>query len=276
MYTSLLRVQSPEIYSNIPLAMKNEIKLAVTKRFGEESPVRYPSDFYAWFAWDLAFEIGNQVATYHLDHTDQSEKFLNRLDNSLDILKNIQNVLHPMDSKKPSMSRHKDIPLENLIWWHKHVYWGIQDGETTGHYLPYINVDYLSSLGLEYLANPWMECPALESALVSAMTYSAALEKGLYLKENRWVGRFFNLFTPFQFLFTALGLNMYEYFEHKKITSEMIAVSELLTNPQISPEFVKQRLLITTEKGAKWPYGAFTLADFASRRSPSAWWVKRT
>lgn len=159
--------------------------------------------------------------------------------------------------------------------------------------------DQISDGCFWYLAQPWMEYPQLEVALVDALVYLRTLEVGLSIKAARrgWRVRAalrslvalsvgIGCAASFGFavgavagLTTWSGLTLVKIFgedwktesRRQRLFAKMLLLSQVVTDVRSSPKMIRDLTYSTQNDGAAWPVGMIALVENAAQRDSITW-----
>lgn len=291
-----------EQYLELPETMRNSIEREIDAQFepleGADKIATYTRRKKVWLTRQLAYGYAHRLARYGLN---QANEFNLRLKDALAFLEEIQEDLNPLSSEAPDSQRANEqrnrltefeqtCDPKSWVWMHMDANSEIQASKALPDPWRYSEIP-LTDLIFAYFRKPWLENPAIEFIMADALIFRSTLDFGIQInKINSWNTRGLSVgcvlvglaVAYFQGLWLGILVGalcggfgkIYHYFQNRnseKLLGEMISVSNLFSDARISPEFVKQRLLATAERGAVWPVGAIALVEHAAKRNPVTW-----
>jgi hypothetical protein len=204
-----------------------------------------------------------------------------------------------------SLSKFTDYNPKSWVWCHLDAYKGISEGPGSRHYWQTGILDV--EVCFDYISKPWMECPELDFMLVDALAYQFALQNSeTFVRSKRWYKRIrivarlgvsllaggmatnnyglgigipagIGTWTMLKMLSwtgaieTPLLIDPAPSRDHEWRVAHVASINQMLNDPRISPEFVRQRLLSVANLGVMWPTALIALVERSARRNPVAW-----
>lgn len=206
---------------------------------------------------------------------------------------------------RKSLSKFKDYDPKSWVWCHLNAYQGFSEGPGSRHYWWTGNLD--ADVCFDYISKPWMECPEMDFMLVDVLAYQTALDHGkTFVRSKRWQKRIrlairvgvsllagvmatnshglgigipagIVTWTMLKMLSwtgaveTPLLIDPAPPHDEEWRVAHVASINQMLADPRISPEFIRQRLLSVAELGALWPTALIALVERSARRNPVAW-----
>lgn len=289
-------------YFSLPEAIRRTIEREIDTRFGSaenSDRISATNREKVWVSRRIAFSYALRVARLGLR---QANEFNSRLGEALDFLRQIQQQLNPLvpDSMVGTQRADEYRSLltdferscdpRSWIWMRMNVETEVNAKKDADNYFR-VSMLPMNDLTFTYIRNPILQYPAIEFIMADAMACHTTLEFGVKVeREKTWSTR--SLFTVsviagaiiayFSGLWVGLGVGgvlapfglIYQHHNRRArmvLYREMLSVCGLFSDSRISPEFVRQRLLSSTEKGAIWPVGLLSVVEHAAKRDSTTW-----
>lgn len=262
----------------------------------------YKRDSVLWTTEKMAEAVALSVVRRHLPNWQSRN---DRVVGALGLIDSLQSSLQEvawlfMDGTLTKDQREffGKIDRKAVFWWNRDAKRMLEIPTAAKTFNPYYT-HKISDGCFWYLAQPWMEYPQLEVALVDALVYLRTLEVGLSIKAARrgWRGRAvfralvalsigIGCGASYGFALGSLagltiwsGLTLVNIFgedwktesRRQRLFAKMLLLSQVVADVRSSPKMIRDLTYSTQNDGAEWPAGMIALVENAARRDSTTW-----